>query len=366
MVLFLAAILVVADSCAAAGLFTALGSQVRRAGRGSPRRLLALTFVSAALVTAVLSLDATVVLLSPVVAAATASNRAQSASVHACVRLANSASLLLPVSNLTNLLALPHVRVGFGTWVLVMVPVWLTVLAVEYAGLLVTFPTARASAPAARGRERESRGDPAADTIPVPVVPAAAVAVMLVGFGIGSALGVEPFWVAGATAVFLGLRGLSTDTTSPRRLLAATHLPFVGFVLCLGVVVAALDDSFLGDAVAALLPTTDGLLGLLTVAVLATVLANLVNNLPATLLLVPLVAPLGTEAVFAALIGLNVGSGLTYPGSLANLLWRRTLRRHGHPADAGTFHRHALLVTPVAVGLGVLVLWSWTTVLPLV
>ena len=62
---------------------------------------------------------------------------------------------------------------------------------------------------------------------------------------------------------------------------------------------------------------------------LATVLANLLTNLSATLLLVPMLAPLGTTAVLAALLGLNIGSGLTYTGSLANLLWRRTLVRHG-------------------------------------
>ena len=77
------------------------------------------------------------------------------------------------------------------------------------------------------------------------------------------------------------------------------------------------------------MPDGDGLVALLVIALLATVLANVVNNLPATLLLVPLVAPLGVTAVLAALVGLGVGSGLTYTGSLANLLWRRTLIRHG-------------------------------------
>ena len=107
-VAFLAAILVVAEVCAAEGVFAAVGSLVGRAGRGSPRRMLLLTFVAAPVTTAALSLDATVVLLTPVVAAprrpAAVSPRPM---VHACARLANSASLLLPVSNLTNLLALP-------------------------------------------------------------------------------------------------------------------------------------------------------------------------------------------------------------------------------------------------------------------
>jgi len=84
------------------------------------------------------------------------------------------------------------------------------------------------------------------------------------------------------------------------------------------------------------------------VALLATLLANLLTNLSATLLLVPMLAPLGTTAVLAALLGLNIGSGLTYTGSLANLLWRRTLvrgpsrwrRRRQRRRPAGRSTRH--------------------------
>ena len=115
-VLFLAAILVVAETCAAEGLFAAVGDAVRRAGRGDPQRVLLVTFLAASLITAALSLDATVVLLTPVVAAAVAGSRSERPVVHACVRLANSASLLLPVSNLTNLLALPDVDLSFMGW----------------------------------------------------------------------------------------------------------------------------------------------------------------------------------------------------------------------------------------------------------
>ena len=74
--------------------------------RGSPSRLLALVFGVAAAVTAVLSLDATVLLLTPVVLTTALRLRTPPRPhVYASAHLANSASLLLPVSNLTNLLA---------------------------------------------------------------------------------------------------------------------------------------------------------------------------------------------------------------------------------------------------------------------
>ena len=165
--------------------------------------------------------------------------------------------------------------------------------------------------------------------------------------------------MAGVAAVALSGHALARRRVALRDVRRATHLSFAVFVLCLGIVVAGLTDSFLGDLVADLVPDGDGLGALVVIALLATVLANVVNNLPATLLLVPLVAPLGETAVMAALIGLGVGSSLTYTGSLANLLWRRTVRRHGGEASARTFHLLSALITLPAVLIGVVVLWAW-------
>jgi len=96
---FLAAILVLAHLCEQDGLFRACGDWMARASAGSPRRLLAQVFLIASVITAVLSLDATVVLITPVVFATAARLEARARPhVYACTHLANSASLLLPVS----------------------------------------------------------------------------------------------------------------------------------------------------------------------------------------------------------------------------------------------------------------------------
>ncbi len=356
-VLFLVASLVVAEACAAEGVFAYLGELVSSAGRRDPRRVLVVAVVAAAVVTAVLSLDATVVMLTPVVLAAAGGHAARRPLALVCVRLANSASLLLPVSNLTNLLALPRTQLGFLAWVGVMTLPWLAVVAVEYAGvrLLLRRDLGAPALPAAEGAG-----------VPAPRFALAVLGVMLLGFAGLSPLGVEPFWVAGAAGVVLAVRGLTRGTLSTRRLVDSAHLPFAVFVLGLAVVVAGVATSFLGglldDLVGASVPrppTGDlsGLVGLLAVAAVATVLANVVNNLPATLLLLPLVAPLGTPALLAALVGVNVGAALTYPGSLANLLWRRVLVRAGAPPPTRTFHLHGAVVTPVAVVVAVATLW---------
>lgn len=347
-VAFLMAILVVAEHCRVEGVFGALGARLARIRTG--HRLLALTFLAAAVVTVVLSLDATVVLLTPVVlAVAPGGFRAGEL---ACVRLANSASLLVPVANLTNLLALPSLHLTFARFALLMLPSWLVVLAVEYVVL--------------RGTHRRDLGPrPAVDAEPppLPAYPIVVVALMLAGFVAASPFGIAPAWVAAAAAALLLAHEARRGPVGARPVIASAQPAFAVFVLCLGLVVAALGRGGLGDLLAGVVPHRADLAGLLAVAVVGAAVVNLVNNLPGTLLLVPVVAPLGTTALLALLIGINVGSSLTWTGSLANLLWRRTLVAAGRTVPRRAFHRTALLATPPAIVLGVLVLDGWSRLL---
>ena len=286
-VAFLATILVVADVCARAGLFVAAARIVGNLSHGRPERLLAGVFLLAALVTAVLSLDATVVLLTPVViGAAVALGTSARPGAYACLRMANSASLLLPVSNLTNLLAMPHLDLTFGGFALVMAPVLGVVLVVEYAVLRLLF----------RADLDDHRPHPDRhEAVAVPAVPVATVALMLVGFAVLSPFGVEPFWVSAAAALVLVAWARSRRLLTGREAAHAAHPSFAVFVLALGIVVAAIGKGFLGETVAGLLPSSTSYAALLYIAVIATVLANLLTNLSATLLVVPLLAPLGTR-----------------------------------------------------------------------
>jgi arsenical pump membrane protein len=185
----------------------------------------------------------------------------------------------------------------------------------------------------------------------------AVVGAMLAGFAVLSPFGGEPWWASLAAAVVLGGWAVVRGLARPIHLVHAAHPGFAIWVVALGVVVAGLSVGFLGEAVRDLAPHSTSLGALLAIAVLATALANVLTNLSATLLLVPVVAPSGTTAVLAALLGLNIGSGLTWTGSLANLLWRRTLRRHDRRPGNAAFHRVSLTLTPVSLLAAVLTLW---------
>ena len=133
-------------------------------------------------------------------------------------------------------------------------------------------------------------------------------ALTLAGFGLSSALGIAPVWVAVAGAAAITRAGARAPrATTARTLVLAAEPSFLVFVLGLGVIVRAASDNGLADAARALLPSGVALPELLAVAAVSAILANLVNNLPATLILVPVAAPSGAAAVLAVLIGVNVG-----------------------------------------------------------
>jgi arsenical pump membrane protein len=351
---FLIAILVLAHLCDDDGLFKACGAWMARSAAGRPRRLLTLVFVTAAVTTAVLSLDTTVVLLTPVVFATAARLDVRARPhVYACTHLANSASLLLPVSNLTNLLAFAATGLGFGHFAALMALPWLAVIGVEYA----VFGRFFASDLAPKSPGPRARSKPAAADTRLPVFTVTVVVLTLAGFVAASAAGVSPAWAALAGAAVLAARALARKRMTPLSLLKAADVPFGVFVLGLGIVVAAVVHNGLGTALRPLLPAGTSLPALLAIAALAAALANVCNNLPAVLVLLPLTAASGAGAVLAVLLGVNIGPNLTYTGSLATLLWRRTLHRHGEAPDLGEFTRLGLLTVPAGLVLAVLALW---------
>lgn len=347
---FLAAVLVLAQLCDDEGLFHACGAWMARTAAGRPRRLLVQVFVIASVITAVLSLDATVVLLTPVVFATAARLGARpKPHVYACTHLSNTASLLLPVSNLTNLLAFAASGLSFTRFAALMTLPWLAAIAVEYA-VLRRFFAADLDA-----------GAPAPADLAPPEMPLFALLTVvgtLGGFILTSVVGIDPAWAALAGALVLAVRALIRRSTTPVAIVRSAAVPFLAFVLALGVVVRAVVDNGLASALGHLVPHGTALPALLGTAALAAVLANVINNLPATLVLLPPAAPGGPGAVLAVLLGVNIGPNLTYAGSLATLLWRRIVREHDTDIGLGEFTRLGLLVVPAALLLAVVALWG--------
>ncbi|MGA3220958.1 MAG: SLC13 family permease [Acidimicrobiales bacterium] len=346
---FLAAVLVLADLCDRHGLFEAAGAWMARGSGGKPVSLLALVFAVASMVTAVLSLDATVVLLTPAVLATVARLQLRAKPhAYACTHLANSASLLLPVSNLTNLLAFRASGLSFARFGAIMALPWLAAIAVEWAVLRRFFASDLV------GRGATDLGPPH----PVPVFAVVVVVLTLVGFFIASVLHVAPAYAALAGAVTLAVPALVRRRANARDLVLALDAPFLAFVMALGLVVKAVSLHGLSSLVGRLMPGQVSLWSLLVVAALAAGLANVTNNLPAVLLLLPAATATGPGAVLAVLIGVNAGPNLTYAGSLATLLWRRALRKRGEELPTSEFLRLGAVTVPPVLLAATLALWA--------
>lgn len=347
---FLAAVLLLADLCDRAGVFTAAGSLLVRAGRGRPGPMLRLVFFVATATTIVLSLDATVVLLTPVVLAAAVTQKVRARPhVYACAHLANSGSLLLPVSNLTNLLAFSSSGLSFGRFAALMALPQAAAVAGEYA-VLRRFFSADLAGPA---------GSTARPPLAIPAYALAVLVLTLLGFGATSLLGVAPAWAAVTGAALLAVR---VRPSLPDVVRAASPA-FLLFVLGLGLVVRAVTAHGLGRTVDAVVPSGTSLATLLAIAALGALLANVLNNLPAVLLLLPAVSPHGPGPVLALLIGVNVGPNLTYLGSLATLLWRRVLLARGVEPTIGEYVRLGAFSVPAVLIGAIGALWLSLTVL---
>lgn len=348
-VAFLGAVLVLAKLCDDEGLFEAAGAAIARVRVGS-HGLLRQVFVIAATITAVLSLDATVVLLTPVVLAAVRRLRTPVRPyAYATAHLANCASLLLPVSNLTNLLAFQQAAISFAKFTLLMTLPWLAAVATVYLVFRGFF---------ARDLRVTPDPDQPGEAPRPPVFVLVVVGCTLVGFAVSETVGVAPAWVALAGAAVLAVRSLARGHTSVVQIARSVNVSFLVFVLALGVVVQAAVINGMGHAMSMVLPSGAGLPALLGIAAVAALLANVVNNLPATLVLLPLVAASGPAAILAVLLGVNIGPNLTYVGSLSNLLWRRVLRQYDIKAGVGEYTRLGLCTVPAALVVAVLALWA--------
>src|ERR1700729_2538785 len=348
---FLAAVLILAQLCQDEGLFRACGDWMARGAGKRPTRLLIRVFIVASVTTAVLSLDATVVLLTPIVFATAARLNARAKPyVYGTTHLANSASLLLPVSNLTNLIAFAASGLSFPRFAGLMLVPWLAAIAVEYVVFRRFFKTDLNVTPAPTQ---------AAETAGLPVFALIVVVLTLAGFAATSLAGVNPAWAAAAGATVLGVRALVRRHTTPAAVWRAAGVPFLAFVLALGIVVTGVTENGLAGALMRVMPSGTTLPALLATAALAAALANVINNLPAVLVLLPLAAATGPGAVLAVLIGTNIGPNLTYAGSLATLLWRRVLREHDQDEpDLAEFTKLGLLTVPVGLVLATVALWA--------
>jgi len=340
--LFLALIQVVADLCDDAGLFDVGAHVAARAARGSRLLLFVLFVALATACTWVLSIDTTAVLLAPIgLALALELGLDALPFAFASIWVANAGSLLLPVSNLTNLLAQSQLGVGAAAFA---GATWLPQLAVLAVVLVVLLARHRRSL---RGTyevpTRLPAYDPALLWLSVAVVASIGPAIL---FGLAA-------WVVALVAMVVLAAGFAVRrqaATRPSRPLGLVPWAVIAFAVALFAAVEVLVEE--GSSVLTPLFGSGGSAAdLAQLAGVGTVLANVVNNLPAYLVAEPLAGT--TDRLVTTLVAVNAGPMLLAWGSLANLLWLRACRTRGLRISVVRFGLEGLLVVPLAVAAGV-------------
>jgi arsenical pump membrane protein len=355
--LFLAALLPLSALVEASGFFAWAAVQAVRRARGDGRALYRNVFLLGAAVTIALSLDTTAVMLTPLVLVFVTRLRLPARPyVLACAFVANTGSLLLPISNLTNLLFVEAFDVGFARFAARMVLPQLAALAVTYALCRWAF---RAELPA--------RFDPSLLGSPAEAVghrgyfraSAAVLGLVFAGYFVAPLVGVRPYAVAFAGAAALLGYGLATRRVALRLLLGLPWDLFP-FVIGLFVVVRGVENLGVASVAAGWLRHHAGQpLRELVVSATGTALAaNAMNNLPAALLARSAIAGAGAgeAARFGALLGADIGPNVVPFASLATMLVLSVARKKGQPVAGMEVLKAGIWMTPLVLAAAVLAL----------
>jgi len=348
--LFLLALLLLSLFVEKSGFFEWAAIRSARAAAGNGRLLYRNAFLLGAVVTAVLSLDTTAVMLTPVLLSLVKRLRLPATPYIAlCAFVANIGSLLLPISNLTNILFASAFNLTFAAFALRMLAPQIVALAVSYWLLCRYFRRELpdtfdlGSLPEAKRLVPDARYFNACVCV---------LAIVLLGYFLAPLVGAEPYDVAFGGCGVLLIAGLST-----RRLrlsdLGELSWGLFPFVIGLFIAVRGLENLGLVELGSSWLQASKSgsFSQLLAVTGLTTLSANITNNLPAALLArsVLLAAHTPTSSALAALVGVDVGSIITPFGSLATMLVLAMARQAGAIVEERRILILAAWVAPLVV-----------------
>ena len=307
------------------GIFLAAGRLLaRRAQNGVV--LYAGAVLVIAVVTALLNLDTSVAFLTPVfIYTARSRGEGEAPLLYACILLSNAGSLILPGSNLTNLIVLGNVHMSGGEFFRRMAPAGVASVLVTAALIGVSHHRElRASVAPEGGDERPTLG------VGLAAVIAATALVLLLR---SPAL---PVLAVGVAALVLRIRPWRSAVQGAREVLG---LPVLTGLFGIAVALGALGRAWSGPGE---LLTHLGPWATAGVAAGSTVL---VNNLPAASLL----SARALTHPFSLLVGLNIGPNLFVSGSLAWVLWWRSARAVDARPSLAEATRLGLLSAPIAI-----------------
>jgi len=351
--LFLSGMMLLAELARKEGLFDFLAGRAARLAGGSAAKLFALVYGVGTVVTVFMSNDATAVVLTPAVFAATKAAKVKDPLPYLliCAFIANAASFVLPISNPANLIIfrdhMPPLLQWLGRFAL---PSILSI-AVTYA--VLRFTQRHSLRQEVMDAEVDAPGLSSGGRMTACGIVGTGILLLLVsGFGVD--LGLPTFVAAVATAAVV----LLLKRESPWSVMKNAPWEILPLVAGLFVMVEALDRSGVLKVLIHVLQMEADRSAIATTwaaGVTLALICNLVNNLPAGLLAGSVVsaAHVPRQVASAVLIGVDLGPNLSVTGSLATILWLSALRRENQNVSAWSFLKLGTLVMPPALMLAI-------------
>lgn len=348
---FLTGMMLLAGLARHEGVFDWVADVAVRRSRNSAGHLFLMIYGTGVVVTALLSNDATAVVLTPAILAAVRRARVEpKAYLLACAVVANAASFLLPISNPANLVVYGNHMPPLGEWLRIFLLPAAAAIGATYFGLRLLW----------RASLREEIRAPQ-DQIALSTAGRLALGGLIFAAGVllsvsalGIPLGVPTCAVAAVVLVAVGVK----DRSIFRRAVVDISWSILPLVAGLFVLVESLNSAGLLRLIETAfewMMRQPRLVAYFAASGGAAALANIMNNLPvalaggAALRLTP-------QLSHAVLIGVNLGPNLSVTGSLATILWLMALRRENVEITRWDFFKTGLIVMPAALLLSLLAL----------
>ena len=345
--LFLIGMMLLSELAREHGVFDWVATTAIRAAHGSRARLFLLVYCIGTLVTIFMSNDATAVVLTPAILAATRKANVEPLPyLFICALIANAASFVLPISNPANLVVFHTGMPPLSQWILSFgVPSILSILA-TYAVLRFVF---RKDLYGEIEIQSTSAHLPLEGKLVLYGL-AATIAVLLAASTLKKDLGLPTCLASLAITAVLSIKARQNPLKRFREVSWSTLILVAGLFILVDAVESQgaliLTHRWLTGA-EHLTPAA----GTIVVGFAVGIGNNLVNNLPLGLIAGATMQTAHIQGLLAnaVLIGVDLGPNLSVTGSLATILWLLALRKEKLNVSFGKFLQVGAIAMPVAL-----------------
>ncbi|MCR5693708.1 MAG: hypothetical protein K6G89_01910 [Clostridia bacterium] len=270
---------------------------------------------------------------------------------------ANTWSMALIIGNPTNIYLATAGGIGFGEYVKLMILPTVAAGIVSFGVLFLIFRKKLSekivgTAPPAFIKDK-----------PLLITGLVHLGLCTVLLAVSSYVGFEMWYIALGFAVSLFICTLVISAARKKKpselgaCLKRAPWQLIPFVLSMFVIILALEENGVTESIARFFGTDQTVWKYGAASFLS---SNVINNIPMSVLFSSISGTLEgsarTGALFASIIGSNLGAFLTPIGALAGMMWSSILKKHDVPFSFGKFVKYGALVSVPTAGAALAVL----------